>query len=41
MIRDKILKRYVIDGDNTYKTTMIPRAITAQILQMAHDLVGT
>ena len=32
LIRDKILKRYVIDGDNTYETTMIPRAISTQIL---------
>ena len=32
LIRDKILKRYVVDGDNTYETTMIPRAITTQIL---------
>ena len=37
LIRDKILKRYVVDGDNTYETTVIPRAIAAQILQMAHD----
>ena len=28
LIRDKILKRYVIDGDNTYETTVIPRALT-------------
>ena len=32
MVKDKLLKRYVIDGDNTYETTVIPRAITAQIL---------
>ena len=32
LIRDKILKRYVVDGDNTYEITMIPRAITTQIL---------
>ena len=37
LIRDKILKRYVVDGDNTYGITMIPRAITTQILRMAHD----
>ena len=40
IIKDKLLKRYVIDGNNTYETTMIPRAITAQILQMAHDNLG-
>ena len=40
LIRDNILKRYVVDGDNTYETTIIPRAITTQILQMAHDELG-
>ena len=40
LIRDKILKRYVVDGDNTYETTVIPRAITTQILRMAHDELG-
>ena len=38
--KNKLLKRYVIDGNNTYKTTVIPRALTAQILQMAHDNLG-
>ena len=37
IIKDKLLKRYVIDGDNTYETTMLPRALIAQVLQMAHD----
>ena len=32
VVKDKLLKRYVIDGDNTYETTVIPRAITTQIL---------
>ena len=32
VVKDKVLKRYVIDGNNTYETTMIPRAITAQVL---------
>ena len=40
IVKDKLLKRYVIDGNNTYETTMIPRAITAQILWMAHDNLG-
>ena len=40
LVRDKILKRYVIDGDNTYETTVIPRALTTQILRMAHDELG-
>ena len=32
LVKDKILKRYIIDGDNTYETTVILRAITTQIL---------
>ena len=32
LIRDTILKRYVVDGDNTYKTIVILRALTTQIL---------
>ena len=32
MVKDKLLKRYVIDGDNTYEPTVVPRAITTQIL---------
>ena len=32
LIKDKILKRYVIDGENTYETTMVPRTLTTQIL---------
>ena len=40
LIRDKILKRYVIDGDNTYETTMLLRALTTLILRMAHDELG-
>ena len=40
MVKDNILKRYVIDGDNTYETTIVPRAITTQILRMAHDEMG-
>ena len=40
IIKDKLLKRYVIDGDNPYETTMLPRALIAQVLQMAHDNFG-
>ena len=40
LIKDKILKRYIIDGDNTYETTVVPRALTTQLLQMAHDELG-
>ena len=40
LIRNNILKRYVIDGDHTYKTIIIPRTLTPKILQMAHDELG-
>ena len=40
IIKDKLLKRYVVDGDNTYETTVIPRVLTAQVLWMAHDNLG-
>ena len=33
VIQNKLLKRYVTDGDNTYETIIIPRALTAQILK--------
>ena len=35
-----MLKRYVVDGNNTYETVIIPRAVTAQILWMVHDNLG-
>ena len=34
------MKRYVLEGDNTYETTVVPRAPTAQILRIAHDELG-
>ena len=37
IIQNKLLKRYVTDGNNTYETIVLPRALTAQILKMAHD----
>ena len=40
VVKDKILKRYVIDGDNTYETTIVLKAFTSQILRMAHDEMG-
>ena len=40
MIQDKLLKRYVIDGDNTYETIVLPRSLTTQVLKMAHDNLG-
>ena len=40
IIWNKLLKRYVTDGDKTYETIVLPRALTAQILRMAHDNLG-
>ena len=40
LVKDNILKRYVLEGNNTYETTVIPRALTGQILRMAHDELG-
>ena len=40
VIQNKLLKRYVTDGDNTYETIVLLRALTAQILKMAHDNLG-
>ena len=40
LVKDNILKRYVIEGNNTYETTFIPRTLTGQILRMAHDELG-
>ena len=40
MIKDNVLKRYVVDGNNTYETIVIPRVGTVQILWMVHDNLG-
>ena len=40
VIQDKLLKRYVTDGNNTYETIVLPRALTAQILKIAQDNLG-
>ena len=40
LVKDKILRRYVLEGGNTYETIVVPRALTAQILRMAHDQLG-
>ena len=40
VIQDKLLKRYVVDGNNKYETIVLPRALTAQILKIAHDNLG-
>ena len=39
-VQSKLLKRYVVDGDKTYETIVLPRALIAQILKMAHDDLG-
>ena len=39
-VQNKLLKRYVTDGDKTYKTILLSRAPTAQILKMAYDDLG-
>ena len=40
IVKDNILKRYVLEGNNTYETTVIPRVPTGQIPRMAHDELG-
>ena len=40
IIQNKLLKRYVTDDDETYETIVLPRALTAQILKIAHDDLG-
>ena len=40
LVKDKILKRDVLEGDNTYETIVVPTALTAQILRMAHNELG-
>ena len=40
IVQNKLLKRYVTDGNKTYETIVLPRALTAQILKMAHDNLG-
>ena len=39
-VQDKLLRRYVIDCDKTCETIVLPRAVIAQILKMAHDDLG-
>ena len=39
-MQDNLLKRYVTDGDKTYETVILPRALIAQILKMAHNDLG-
>ena len=39
-IENHILKRYIMDGNDMYETTVIPRSLIPHILQMAHDELG-
>ena len=39
-VQNKLLRRYVTDGDKMYETIVLPRALIAQILKMAHDDLG-
>ena len=39
-LHNNVLKRTVTDNDKTYETIVLPRALTAQILKMAHDDLG-
>ena len=40
IVKDNILKRYGMEGNSTYETTVIPRALIGQILRMAYDELG-
>ena len=40
IVKNNILKRYVIEGNSTYETTVIPRAMIGQILRMSHNKLG-
>ena len=39
-VQDKLLRRYVTDGDKTYETIVLPRALITQILKMVQDDLG-
>ena len=39
-LHNNVLKRNVTDNNKTYETIVLPRALTAQILIMAHDDLG-
>ena len=40
LVQNEILKRYGIDGNDTYEAVVLPRALIAQVLKMAHDDLG-
>ena len=39
-IDHKLLKRFIVDGNDTYETTIIPMSLIPQVLQLAHDELG-
>ena len=39
-VQNKLLGRYVVDGDKTYEALVLPRALITQVLKMAHDDLG-
>ena len=39
-IDNNILRRFIVDGNDTYETTVIPRSLIPQVLQMVHDELG-
>ena len=39
-MQNNLLKRYVTDSDKMYETVILPRALIAQVLKMAHDDLG-
>ena len=39
-IDNNILKRFIVDGNDMYESTVIPRSLIPQVLQMAHDELG-
>ena len=39
-IDNKTLKRFIVDRNDTYETTVIPRSLIPQVLQMAHNELG-
>ena len=39
-IDNKLLKRFVVDGNDTYETTVIPRSLVPQVLHLAHNELG-
>ena len=39
-IDNKLLKRFIVDGNDTYETTVIPRSLVPKVLHLAHDELG-